>query len=482
MNKPISFHDVETLSAYLDNQLTGSEKARIELRLKNEPALSDALTELSQSRSILRKLPARRAPRNFTLTPKMAGIKPPVPRAIPIFRMASAFAAVLFLFAFLTNISVPALAAIRAAAPPVAFGMGGGGGGGPSDTENPAASEAAPAAPLAAAPMTTATPGIASAELAPTPTPETPPTAQAEIMPKAGGEAPKQQVPLQLPIPAWLQLGLLGLAVVTGGVAYILTARSDSKWFKARALSRRLDTNQIILIILAVLLALVLIGPVAQERHKSARVDLSTTKAGFRFIFSRPIIFSTMLLDFVATFFASANTMMPIVARDILKVGEVGYGFLSSAQPVGSVIAALIVSQVHTIRKQGPIFLGSVIVFGLATVLFGVSTGFLLAMLSLMLMGAADAVSTIIRNTIRQLQTPDHMRGRMTAVNQIFFQGGPQLGEVEAGIVAQLFGVPFCLISGGIGCIVGTVLIVLKWPQLRVYDREEPLPVPVVSP
>ncbi len=126
--------------------------------------------------------------------------------------------------------------------------------------------------------------------------------------------------------------------------------------------------------------------------------------------------------------------------------------------------------------------MGAVVVFGAATVLFGMSRWFTLAMLALIIMGAADAVSTIIRNTIRQLQTPDHMRGRMTAVNQIFFQGGPQLGEVEAGIVAQLFGVPFCLISGGIGCIVGLFLIALKWPQLRTYDREETLPAVAAIP
>jgi MFS family permease len=195
-------------------------------------------------------------------------------------------------------------------------------------------------------------------------------------------------------------------------------------------------------------------------------------KDGFRFIFSRPMILSTMLLDFVATFFASANTMMPIVARDILKVGEVGYGFLSAAQPVGSVLAALIISQIRSLRRQGPIFLWAVVVFGASTAAFGVAHVFILALLALVLMGAADAVSTIIRNTIRQLQTPDHIRGRMTAVNQIFFQGGPQLGEVEAGVVAQLFGVPFAIISGGIGCIVGTILIVLKWPQIRTYSNE----------
>jgi MFS family permease len=227
---------------------------------------------------------------------------------------------------------------------------------------------------------------------------------------------------------------------------------------------------------LAVIVALILIGPVAQETSRSAGVNLSAMKDGFRFIFTRPMILSTMLLDFVATFFASANTMMPIVARDILKVGEVGYGFLSAAQSVGSVLAALIISQIHHLRRQGPLFLGAVVVFGLATVVFGVSRLFTLALLALVLMGAADAVSTIIRNTIRQLQTPDQIRGRMTSINQIFFQGGPQLGEVEAGVVGQFFGVPFAIISGGIGCIVGVFLIVLKWPQLRFYNNEEPAP------
>ena len=232
---------------------------------------------------------------------------------------------------------------------------------------------------------------------------------------------------------------------------------------------------------LAVIVALILIGTVTQETRESGGVNLGAIKDGIRFIFQRPMILSTMLLDFVATFFASANTMMPIVARDILKVGEVGYGFLSSAQSVGSVLAALVISQLHNLRRQGPVFLGAVVVFGVATVLFGISHLYMLALLALVLMGAADAVSTIIRNTIRQLQTPDPMRGRMTSINQIFFQGGPQLGEVEAGVVGQLFGVPISIISGGIGCIIGTLLIIMKWPQVRLYDHEKPISVVELS-
>jgi MFS family permease len=226
---------------------------------------------------------------------------------------------------------------------------------------------------------------------------------------------------------------------------------------------------------LAVIFALMLIGPVAQDIHQASGVSLGAMADGVRFISTRPIILSSMLLDFFATFFASANTMMPIIARDILGVNEVGYGWLVSAQSIGSVIAGVIVSQVQTLRRQGPILLAAVAVFGVTTVLFGTLTSFSLAMLALTFRGAADAVSTIIRNTIRQLQTPDHMRGRMTSVNQIFFQGGPQLGEVEAGVVAQLFGVPFAIISGGFGTILAAWLIVVKWPQLRQYNGDEPI-------
>lgn len=244
---------------------------------------------------------------------------------------------------------------------------------------------------------------------------------------------------------------------------------------------------------LAVILALLLMGAVIQDTRHAPGVHLSAALEGFRFIFSTKIILSTMLIDFVATFFASAKTMMPIVARDLLHVGEIGYGWLSAAESVGSVIAGGILSQVAALRRQGRLFLSAVTVFGLSAVLFGfayrigptvvlftlpglsVTLAFLVAFLALALGGAADAVSTIIRNTIRQLNTPDHIRGRMVSVNQIFFQGGPQLGEVEAGIVASLFGVPFAIISGGIGCIAGTLLIAVKWPELRRYNGDEHL-------
>jgi len=226
---------------------------------------------------------------------------------------------------------------------------------------------------------------------------------------------------------------------------------------------------------LAVIIALVLIGDIPQRIDQNTKgVSLSSIGDGIRFILSKPIIFSTMILDFIATFFASANTLMPIVARDVLLVGVVEYGWLSAAQSVGAVLAALILSQVQQLRRQGPLFLGSVVVFGAATILFGLSRFFVLAWCALAITGAADSVSTIIRNTIRQVRTPDELRGRMTSVNQIFFQGGPQLGEIEAGLVAQFFGAPFAILSGGIGCILGVLWISRKWPQLAIYNGDEP--------
>ena len=229
---------------------------------------------------------------------------------------------------------------------------------------------------------------------------------------------------------------------------------------------------------LGVILALLAIGPIPQDVRSVGGVSFSVIMEGFRFIFSRKIILSTMVMDFFATFFAAANTMLPIIARDILKVGEVGYGLLGAASSSGSVLAAFIVSQLPTIRKQGPVFLVAVIVFGLATVAFGFAQSFWLAFLALALMGASDSISTIIRNTIRQLNTPDHIRGRMTSINQIFFQGGPQLGEVRAGLVASALGVPFAIMSGGIWTIIAALLIMTKWPVLRQYDTHEPVPRP----
>jgi MFS family permease len=227
---------------------------------------------------------------------------------------------------------------------------------------------------------------------------------------------------------------------------------------------------------LAVIFALIAMGSVPQQRSisdKGFKAALIDIRDGIRFIRSQPLILSSMILDFFATFFSSANTLLPFVARDILHVGAIGYGWLSAAQSIGSVTVAVILTQAVSIRKQGKLLLWGVIAFGAATIVFGVSHNYALTMLALILVGAGDAVSTVLRNTIRQLQTPDEMRGRMISINQIFFAGGPQLGEVEAGIVASTISTPFAIISGGIGCIVAVIVVAIKWPALRNYNGDE---------
>lgn len=229
---------------------------------------------------------------------------------------------------------------------------------------------------------------------------------------------------------------------------------------------------------LAVILALILMGKVPQATapvQKGLAAALLDIRDGVRFIRHQPLILSTMILDFIATFFSSANTLLPYFAQNILHVGEVAYGWLASAQSIGAVFVGLVVSQLQNLRRQGLLLLVSVVVFGSATILFGVSRLFGVIFLALVLMGAADSVSTIIRNTIRQMNTPDSLRGRMTSINQIFFAGGPQLGEIEAGAVAQFFGVPFAIVTGGIGTILGVWLIVSTWPNLPRYNGDEPV-------
>ena len=221
----------------------------------------------------------------------------------------------------------------------------------------------------------------------------------------------------------------------------------------------------------ALLGALAAIGPVAQQQSLKPNVNQRMAlKEGFKFTFSHPIIVSTMLLDFFATLFSSANRLLPFIAIDILGVGAVAYGWLSAGQSIGAVSVALFFSQKTNLHRQGWIVMISVVVFGLATVLLGLSRSFVVAMIALILIGGADSVSTIIRNTIRQLQTPDEVRGRMIGINQIFFVGGPELGEVEAGLVAQFFGTPFAVVSGGMACVIAVLGIGLRWPQLVRYD------------
>jgi len=178
----------------------------------------------------------------------------------------------------------------------------------------------------------------------------------------------------------------------------------------------------------------------------------------------------TMTLDFIATFFASATALLPIFAAEILQVGAHGLGLLAAAPAAGSVITGLVIARLGTLKRQGKLVLISIAVYGAATIAFGLSRWFWLSLVMLAITGAADTVSTVLRQTIRQLVTPNHLRGRMTSVNMIFFMGGPQLGEMEAGALAAAVGATLSVVTGGVGCLVAVLIAGFTARSLLGYE------------
>lgn len=228
------------------------------------------------------------------------------------------------------------------------------------------------------------------------------------------------------------------------------------------------------LCVIAALLAMRDVPPRAEGA--AASVSWGAAVDGLKFVFRTPLIRSSMMLDFVATFFASATALLPIFATDILKVGAHGYGLLSAAPAVGAMAASVaMVRLTDRIERRGRALLAAVLVYALATVAFGLSRAFWLTFACLALTGAGDTVSMVIRNLIRQLATPDAMRGRMTSVNMVFIMGGPQLGELEAGLVAARWGAPLSVVSGGVACALAVAWIAARTPALRRYRRSTPL-------
>ncbi|MBI3176254.1 MAG: hypothetical protein HYZ25_21220 [Chloroflexi bacterium] len=247
--KTPTFRDVELLSAYLDGQLSQADSARLESRLKADPDLRAVMDDLSQSRTLLRKLPQRRAPRNFTLTPKMAGVKAPLPRAVPALRWATSFATFLLFLSMAANALAPSFAASQ-----VPYGIGGGGGGDdqvpmmeamPAATEAPATEAPAFAAAATEAPAATEPPVLA---LAPTEVPaldnsqsmalptETAPDSAMKSSTEAartvGPSEPPAPEPVRAPVPLGWQIALLVVALSTGGLGYILAELANQSWRK----------------------------------------------------------------------------------------------------------------------------------------------------------------------------------------------------------------------------------------------------------
>lgn len=209
-----------------------------------------------------------------------------------------------------------------------------------------------------------------------------------------------------------------------------------------------------------------------EKRGKAApttTVGLDALAEGFRFLWKTPILLGLMLADFLGTFFAGAMLLMPIFASELLHVGPEGLGLLFAAPAAGSALVALGIALLGAPPLAGSTVLVCIGLYGLSTAAFGTTSSFALALLFLALGGAADGASTVVRQTLRQLLTPDHLRGRMTGVTMIFFMGGPQLGELEAGALARFAGVRTSVILGGLLCTASAAVLALVLPGLRRY-------------
>jgi MFS family permease len=207
---------------------------------------------------------------------------------------------------------------------------------------------------------------------------------------------------------------------------------------------------------------------------------IAALRQGLHFVFTTPLMVWTMALDFFATFFSGAMSLLPIFADRVLHVGAAGYGMLAAAPAAGALLGSLYTSLRPLPSRQGRAFLWAVAAYGGATIVFGLSRSMPLTFAALAFGGLADLVSTVIRQTLRQLITPDELRGRMTSVNMIFFMGGPQLGELEAGLVASLFaplalGATISVVSGGVATVAIVAAISALSPVVRRYDIREHL-------
>lgn len=213
-----------------------------------------------------------------------------------------------------------------------------------------------------------------------------------------------------------------------------------------------------------------LILPVPRAKDIGRRAIEGTGRAliaGLRFVFSRKVILATITLDLFAVLLGGATALLPIFADQILHCGPIGLGWMRAAPAIGAFAMALSVAHLPPMRNAGKTLLWCVAGFGIATIIFGLSKALWLSLAMLFLAGAFDSISVIIRGSIVQLVTPDEMRGRVSAVNNIFIGTSNEFGALESGLTAALFGPVISVVAGGIGTIVVVLGAAWKWPDIR---------------
>jgi MFS family permease len=226
-----------------------------------------------------------------------------------------------------------------------------------------------------------------------------------------------------------------------------------------------------VLIVIAGFACLLL--PVPPAPAQRPKVTWATLNAGIRFIWSEPAVLGAMSLDLAAVLFGGVVALLPIFARDILQINVWGFGFLRAAPATGGLVVAAILSRIPVTRDAGRIMFAAVAAYGIATIAFGFSTQSLLSLGLLMLVGAADMLSTVIRQSLIQFATPDEMRGRVFAVNALFVNCASQIGMFESGVTAQWFGAVASAVLGGAVVLAIVAIWAWRFPTLRRVERPD---------
>jgi MFS family permease len=219
------------------------------------------------------------------------------------------------------------------------------------------------------------------------------------------------------------------------------------------------------------------LGRVIEQRG----MTWSSLLAGIKFIWNRPAVGGAISLDLFAVLFGGATALLPVYARDILHTGPLGLGFLRSAPAVGAVVVGVYLGRHSLGRHAGRTMFAGVAVFGVATIIFGLSASVPLSLAALIMLGAADMVSVFVRQNLVQRATPDAMRGRVNAVNFLFIGASNELGEMESGLPAAWLGSVEAVVVGGIGTLAIMTIWLWRFPQLRAVDRLEDIETPSIA-
>jgi MFS family permease len=221
------------------------------------------------------------------------------------------------------------------------------------------------------------------------------------------------------------------------------------------------------------LMALVLMRALS-DRHRAVTMSMKSMLEGAKFVVRQPVIFPFMLLDFGATFFGAPAALFPILARDVFEVGEFGLGLMYAAPAAGAIATGVVMSSMPQVKETGKWVILGVLFFGICLVFFAIVPFFWLSLLLLAGTGAGNAVSGVLRSTANQMLTPDHLRGRMSAINSAFVMGGPQLGQFRSGAVADLWGAQAAGALGGLGaaaCAIAVGMLPVIW-RFRLGEEE----------